>query len=367
MLQSLLEWIRNNQWLLEIKFYAIVTALVFIAWTILHRKITAKGHHTTTPWDNILLSAIGVPVSLLIVLAGLFEIGITTAAALGDNYIRIGDTLAGMRSLLALAIFLWVAIRMVNGVELHYRSRNMRLGTKEIHRGTLYAIFQAVRGVLFAIAALTAMDALGLSISGLLTIGGIGGILIGFAAKDTLANFFSGLLIFWERPFIVGDWIRRPDAGVEGTVENIGWRTTQIRTFDKRPLYVPNSLFFNSVIENPQRMTNRRIYEYIGIRYQDIPHLPAVLRDIRTMLASHAGIDQTQIQMVYFDRYGASSLDFFIYVMTKTVDWGEFHRVKEDVLLQIGTIVHRHQCDFAFPTRTLHHESPPPAHADIPI
>ena len=86
---------------------------------------------------------------------------------------------------------------------------------------------------------LTLLQTLGLSISGLMAFGGMGGIAVGFAAKDILANFFGGLFIYTDRPFSVGDWIRSPDRDIEGTVEKIGWRVTRIRTFDKRPLYIP--------------------------------------------------------------------------------------------------------------------------------
>ena len=92
-----------------------------------------------------------------------------------------------------------------------------------------------------------------------------------FAAKDLLANFFGGLTIYLDRPFAVGDWIRSPDREIEGTVERIGWRLTLIRTFDKRPLYIPNAVFTTIAVENPSRMHNRRIYETIGIRYDDAP------------------------------------------------------------------------------------------------
>ena len=84
---------------------------------------------------------------------------------------------------------------------------------------------------------------------------------MGFAAKDVLANFFGTLMLLVDKPFVVGDWIRSPDREIEGTVEDVGWRTTRIRTFDRRPLYVPNANFASLTVENPQRMENRRIYE----------------------------------------------------------------------------------------------------------
>ena len=113
-------------------------------------------------------------------------------------------------------------------------------------------------------------------------------------------------------------------------------------------------MFSTNIIENPQRMTNRRIHETMGVRYDDIGRLPAILEDIRKMIRAHDDIDQRQFQMVNFDRYGASSLDFFVYVMTRTTKWEEFHKVKEDILLQIAAIVADHGAEFAFPTRTVH-------------
>ena len=82
----------------------------------------------------------------------------------------------------------------------------------------------------------------------------MGGIAVGFAARDLLANFLGGLSIFMDRPFAVGDWIRSPDREIEGTVEDVGWRVTRIRTFDQRPLYVPNSVFSTVALENPSRL-----------------------------------------------------------------------------------------------------------------
>ena len=90
----------------------------------------------------------------------------------------------------------------------------------------------------------------GMSLSGLLTFGGIGGLAVGMAGKDILSNFFSGIMLYFDRPFSIGDWIRSPDRNIEGTVAEIGWRITKITTFDNRPLYVPNSLFSSISVEN---------------------------------------------------------------------------------------------------------------------
>ncbi|MEF1299785.1 mechanosensitive ion channel family protein, partial [Vibrio parahaemolyticus] len=188
---------------------------------------------------------------------------------------------------------------------------------------------------IITIGVLTIMQAFGLSLSGLLTFGGVGGLIVGLAAKDLLSNFFGGLMIYFDRPFKVGDWIRSPDRQIEGTVERIGWRMTSIRTFDKRPLYVPNSVFSNIVVENPSRMLNRRIYEVVGLRYDDADKVPEIITAVREMLKNHKDIDTRQTLIVNFDTFGPSSLNFFIYTFTKTVNWVRYHEVKQDVLLKV--------------------------------
>ena len=137
-------------------------------------------------------------------------------------------------------------------------------------------------------------------------------------------------------------------------MEDIGWRMTRIRTFDKRPLYVPNSVFTQVSIENPSRMTNRRIYETIGIRYDDIAVMANVVEDVKTMLIAHDEIDSGQTLIVNFNAFSASSVDFFVYTFTKTCNWVHFHEVKQDVLLKISAIIASHNAEIAFPTSTVH-------------
>jgi MscS family membrane protein len=227
-------------------------------------------------------------------------------------------------------------------------------------RATISAVARLSRIVLWVVAGIMILQSLGVSVSGLLAFGGVGGVAVGFAARDLLANFLGGLSIFLDRPFAVGDWIRSPDREIEGTVEDVGWRVTRIRTFDQRPLYVPNSVFSTVTIENPSRMLNRRIYETVGIRYDDIAAMADIVAAVKTMLNEHDDIDKGKTLMVNFVSLGASSLDFFIYCFTRTTDWATYHGVKQDVLLRILNIIESHGAEVAFPTRTLLLNPPEP-------
>ena len=154
-------------------------------------------------------------------------------------------------------------------------------------------------------------------------------------------------MIYLDRPFKVGDWVCSSDKEIEGTVEEIGWRQTRIRTFDKRPLYVPNSIFMSIIVENPSRMSHRRIYETIGIRYADIHAMGEIVQDVKNMLTQHEEIDKKQTMIVNFNQFSDSSVDFFVYTFTRTTNWIRFHEVKQDVLLKISEIIAKHHASIA--------------------
>ena len=353
-------WLGTYGWILDAALSVVFAVLALSGWVFLHRLLLRHALRTDTPWDNIILRAVNAPMIVLIIVLGAHDIVESAAGAL-DNF-QLGEAFQKAHVVATAAALFWAALRIVAGGERHYRNRPLRIGEKAVDAGSIHAVFRVLRAVVFFIAALMILEALGVSVSGLLAFGGVGGIIVGLAAKDMLGNFFSGMVIFWERPFVIGDWIRCPAVNLEGVVRSIGWRVTELETFDKRPLYVPNAIFVDNIIENPQRMTNRRIYEYMGLRYDDIPKMSAVLADIRAMLESREDIDKEKMLMVNFDRYGASTIDFFIYAFTTTTGWAEFHRIKEEVLLEIAAIVERHGAEFAFPTRTVHHsfDSVPP-------
>ena len=223
----------------------------------------------------------------------------------------------------------------------------------DVDAGTAGAVSKALQLLVLVLASLVALEALGLSVSGVLAFGGIGGMAVGFAAKDLLANFFGGLMVYMDKPFSVGDWVRSPDKDIEGFVENIGWRSTRIRTFDKRPLYVPNALFTSIVVETPSRMTHRRIHETFGIRYEDADKMEAICDDVRQALSKHKDIDAHQTLIVNFVGCSSSSLDFMVWCYTRAKGLVPYHAAKQRVLLKIVEIVLQHGAQFAFPTQSL--------------
>ncbi|MFV0681056.1 mechanosensitive ion channel family protein [Ottowia sp.] len=336
-------------WAVQLLGIAFVTVcLNFVLMRVLDTvaRVTAK---TASNWDDALLKAARLPLRLLV-----WVLGMSVAARLvlaihpGLDFSHLPE----VRRVAVIAILALFVFRLIHNFEKQLLDNGR--GGKPVDVTTTKAIGKLLRLVVTVIAALLAMQAMGFSVSGLVAAGGVGGLAVGFAAKDLLANFFGALMIYWDKPFKEGDWIRSPDRDIEGTVEEIGWRLTRIRTFDKRPLYVPNSAFASITVENPSRMLNRRIKETLGIRYDDAAQVTAICDAIREMVRTHPELDQNTTQIVHFDSFGASSLDILLYCFTQTTKWVEYHRVKQDVLLKVMDIVSAHGAEFAFPTQTLH-------------
>ena len=351
-------------WILVIFLVVLAALLLDFLQRRLSKRLRAVVKETANTWDDAVFGAAVRPVSLVI-----WVLGISIAAGmmpmfdvsseLGREWLNIG------RELGILCAIAWFLYGFVKNVENNVIQRSHDGKSKADHT-TVRALGRVFRVTVLVTASLAALDTLNFNIAGLLAAGGIGGLAIGLAAKDLLANFFGGVTVFIDRPFSIGDWILMKDQGIEGVVEDIGWRQTIIRKFDKRPVYVPNSYFTTAAVENPSRMTHRRIYETVGLRYDDIAVVDAITREVREMLLEHPEIDKGQTLMVNFNAFADSSLEFFIYCLTHTTVWTKYHEIKQDVLLKTSEIIERNGASIAFPTRTLHMASDPQLAGLIP-
>lgn len=347
----------------------LVILLALVAAAAVRRMLAGlekQSAKTSTVWDDALLEAARRPLLALIALyAAIFILEIAARQLQQFQMLQGGSMLftagagsffASVRQIVVILLLAWFLLRFANGVERRLLER-LKTESDQVRTRmdptTLHALVRLLRLVIVIATVLVVLPTFGVQITAVLAFGGIGGIAVGFAAQDLLANFFGGLMIYLDRPFAIGDWIRSPDREIEGTVEEIGWRLTVVRTFDKRPLYVPNSVFNKLSLENPSRMSHRRIYETIGIRYRDADKMDVIVEDVKAMLLAHEEIDTSQTMIVNFNYFAPSSLDFFVYTFTKTINWIRFHEIKQDVLLRIVAIIHSHGADTAFPTTTI--------------
>ena len=337
--------------------FAIILMSQILAWGArkVIKRVRRLSDITKHKWDSIVVESVENPLCFVIKVAG-FLIALVVISQEIEN--ELFDKVIKNSSVIFIPVFAWFFFNLIK----NYETRRIKEISESDAPGdvtTAQAISKLIRLSIVIITILLILQNLGVNLTGVLAAGGIGGIAIGFAAQDLLANLFGGLMLYLEKPFKVGDWVRSPDRDIEGTVTEIGFRTTMIKTFDQRPIYVPNSIFTSIVLENPSRMTNRRIYETIGVRYQDISSIESILKEIRLLLQESPDIDTRLTTMVNFNQFSASSIDFFVYCFTKTKNWQEYHLVKEKVLLEVSEIIAKNGAEIAFPTTTIHIDQSP--------
>ena len=298
--------------------------------------------YTKTIWDDLILWSARRPAKFLIWILALIWIAKIVSEFFAQDIAKEIHIAKNLAFIFAIGWFGW---RIVKKYEEHlFQASN----AKVIGSLNVSTITQLLKIAVICLAALMAMQTVGVSITGLVAFGGIGGIALGFAAKDILANFFGATMIYFDHPFSVGDWIRSPDREIEGTVEHIGWRLTHVRNFDRRMIYIPNSIFSTIIVENPSRMTNRRINETMRLRYEDLSQLNKIISEIKNMLERRDDIDQSLKPLVSLNKFGEWSINFFIDAFTKTKDWVEYNRVKQDVLLKVSNIIIQNGAQIAF-------------------
>ncbi|MEZ5704439.1 MAG: mechanosensitive ion channel family protein [Burkholderiaceae bacterium] len=359
-MQSIREFFIQNfgieAWLAMVLAIVVVALLLSQASRMVYNQFDKLARRTQTIWDESLITAARRPTHLLITVLALAGIARVVLTQWPD--IDLAEEVIQARNVgvvLAVAWFGWKFVQLIT-------SSTVARGRQDGHEfdlTTVFALSKLTRLLILVVAAITVAHTMGFNVGALLALGGVGGIAVGLAAKDLLANFFGGLTIYMDRPFSVGDWIRSPDKSIEGTVEYISWRHTRIRAFNKNPIYVPNAVFTTIVVENPSRMSHRRLKETIGLRYDDFAQVEAIVSEIRQFLEKHPEIDTDQTLIVNFNAFAASSLDIMIYTFTRTRDWVKFHEIKQAVLLEVGAIIERHGAEIAFPTQTLHLANPP--------
>ena len=330
----------------------LITLFLFFIKNKLINVIFALSQKTNTVYDELILFSIKTPSTYLIIFGYIFVI---TDYFNKNEVLNLNFSLSSAVFSLIVIIISWSLLRGLN-YYLQLKPFTKNLSSEDditLITETYEIVVRILKILVVVITALIIMQEIGLSISGLLAFGGVGGLIVGLAAKDLLSNFFGGMMIFFDRPFRVGEFIKSPDRNIEGIVEKIGWRLTVVRTFSKNVLYIPNTAFSSIIVENATRMSNRRINETIGIRYDDLNKMTDIIQDVNNVLESNPDIDQTQKAKVYFKSFSASSCDFFIYAFTKTKDWEEFLRIKQDVLLKVAKIIEQHNAEIAYPTTTV--------------
>lgn len=347
LIRDFLHFFTHNEWFTTI-CYIVLGMLVFHWFSrVIYRFLVLKFDTDKHVWMVSLIKSVHAPwLTFFWIMAISFIIPIIMLRFHID--VRRLPVVNTVRSFFFIISLYWTLLNLITNMEQKIAPR-WRRGDQT----TVRAVAQLSRVTLTVLFILSILPLLGFQTSSLLAFGGFGALGVTYAAKDTLANFLGGMMIFLDRPFSVGDWIRSPDRNIEGYVEHIGWRLTRIRTLDKCPLYVPNGIFSMISIENPSRMSHRHINTMVGVRYDDANVIAPIAKDIDSMLRQHPGVDQTQSVLVHLMEFAASSLNINVYVYTKATDSAKFRPVQQDIFLKIIAIVAAHGAECAFPTTTV--------------
>lgn len=211
---------------------------------------------------------------------------------------------------------------------------------------------KASKVILFCLFLVYLAKSFGVDVTGLVAGLGIGGLAFAFAAKDTLSNLFGSLMIVLDRPFEIGDYI--VIDGIEGSVTEVGFRSTRVRTFYDSLITVPNNILSTKHVDNLGKRRYRRLNTKIGIEYDTpVEKIEAFCEGIRTIVASHPKTRKDTFH-IYFNEMGASSLNILLYVFWEVASWSEELNEKQRLYIDIMRLAKQMNINFAFPTTTLH-------------
>jgi MscS family membrane protein len=318
--------------------------------------------------QEVIYHEIRNPVRILLIF---FGINLGTYAFFYKTDYR--SSLEGFSYIIYSLIFIWLFFKIIDSIVL-VQIQKISSSNKALRKELFNLAVQTTKGLIVIFILAFGLNHFGISLTAIISTLGVGGLAFALAAKDTLSNLFGGITILFDNIYRMGDWIRVGD--VEGTVAEIGLRSTTIRTFDNALITIPNSLVsVSSVMNWNRRAVGRRIKMYIGVTYEsNMDDLRQGVEDIRSMLRDHPEIANPEqkhgnkrrnfkflsledthgiksTQLVFMDRFNDFSIDIIIYCFSKTVVWSEWLAVKEDVLFKIAEILEKNNLEFAYPTQ----------------
>lgn len=355
------EWMGIAGWQYMLAFLVILLSLFARSLTkkLLNRFILPQFERYGAKLAGQLTGGLVQPITALFATVGVYvALRILTARVAPDAPVLLSETFIVQTFQIAtVTIILWAVMRLIDVVARYYRDR-AQAAEIPLEEPIIVLIQRAIKVFVLVVGGLIVVERMGYSIASLLGGLGIGGLAIALAAQDTLANIFGSLIVFTDRPFKIGDWVRIGD--VEGFVEFIGLRSTRIRTWPKSLVTIPNKVLTNSNIENWSAMPLRRVSFRFPIGFDAPPDRVEELVDgIEQILINHPGVDQGY-HLVKFDGFSDRGLEIFIYYFTRSTVWKEHLQVKQEVNLAIMRLVRSLGLSFGMPfVRVYGHDGVP--------
>ena len=335
------------QWVALGVLVLLALGLAWIATGVIRRLARPVIARTETTIDDHLVVAAAMPLRLaftvLFVAAGIPFLALAPG---------VGDFVEGLLTGLAVAAIAWAALRVVDVFAAALQRRLDREGKRSV-ASVVPLGRRAAKAFLLAIAVVMLLQNVGVNVTGLVAGLGVGGIAVALAAQKTIENVFGGVSVISDQPVRVGDFCRFGD-GRMGTVEEIGLRSTRIRTLDRTLVTIPNADFAQRELENFALRDRMRLYAVLGLRYETTPgQMRYLLEALRQLLRDHPKVspDPARAQFIAF---GASSLDVEVFAYVMTPDFNEFLAIREELYLRIMDLVEEAGTGFAFPSQTLY-------------
>ena len=334
--------------LLSFSLLLVTLATRNILTNVIFKRLKALAANTETEFDDRTIEALGKPVSLFFL-----TLGIYLAAVVLPLDTEVEDVINSLFKGISMALFFWSMLRLMDVaadiLTEFTEKKNLTIS------GFVPLIKKVVRIFILIVAVIMVIDNLGYSVGGIIATLGLGGAAFAFAAKDTIANLYGSLALVLDRPFKTGDWIMVGDK-VDGYVEEIGLRSTKVRTWPKTVISIPNHVMANEIINNWSRMPKRRVKQIVGVTYETKPdEIEGLVEDIRQLLREDDGVNQDFI-LVNFTDFAESSLNILVYYFTKSIAWLEHMDVRQRINCKIMRAVEARGLSIAFPTRTVHLE-----------
>jgi MscS family membrane protein len=335
--------VRLWQWIALLTSLAAAWLLALLATSALRLILRPLARSSKTTLDDELLDLVVGPLRLLAGLL-LFHVAVVSLALA----VPVRRFFVGAEEALAIFAVAWGLFRAVDLLALRLARRLEAGGPAE--SGLVPLGRKTIKVLIGALAALAALDSFGFEVTALLAGLGVGGIAVALAAQKSVENLFGALTLMTDRPVRPGDFCRFGDR--IGTVEEVGLRSTRVRTLDRTVVTIPNAEFATLQLENFALRDRIWLHAKLGLRYETTPdQLRFVLIEIRKLLYAHPKVDPDPAR-VRFVGFGDFSLDLEVFAYVRTTDFGEFLAVREDVYLRIMDVVARSGSGFAFPSQT---------------
>jgi MscS family membrane protein len=309
------------------------------------KKLEKYVSKSTNGFDNSLVYSMEGPAKFFPIVLGFF---------ISTSYLTVESGIVDVinRSLITILIF-WTFHQVIEPF-----SAVVKLAGGLLSRDLINWIIKAIKVLILVLGFAAVLDLWGIKIGPIIAGLGLFGVAVALGAQDLFKNLISGILVLVERRFQVGDWIF-VEGVIEGTVENIGFRSTVVRRFDKSLATIPNFQFAERAVINNSQITNRRINWIIGVEYRTTGEQ---LKNIKNQIENYIrgnkdfAVNDNTILSVRIDQFAASSIDIKLICFTKTKQYQEWMNVKDALALEIKNIVEKNKASFAFPSTSVYVE-----------